>query len=59
MLTNAVYHKPVVSGIVVGYSRLAKVLIWGAPNKLNFMLRNVGMMITDVVPRNGDEGHAN
>ena len=48
MLVNALYHSAVVSGLAVGYSRLGKMAIGGAPPKLDFMPRDMGMVVVDV-----------
>ena len=47
MLVNALYHSAVVSGLAVGYARLGKMAIGGAPPKLDFTPRDVGMVIVD------------
>ena len=48
MLINALYHSAVVSGLAMGYSRLGKLAIGGAPPKLDFTPRDVGMVVVDV-----------
>jgi len=48
MLVNALYHSAVVSGLAMGYSRLGKLAIGGAPPKLDFTPRDVGMVVVDV-----------
>lgn len=48
MLVNALYHSAVVSGLAMGYSRLGKMVIGGAPPKLDFTPRDVGMVVVDV-----------
>ena len=48
MLVNALYHSAVVSGLAIGYSRLSKMVIGGAPPKLDFTPRDVGIVIVDV-----------
>jgi len=48
MLVNALYHSAVVSGLAVGYSRLSRMVIGGAPPKLDFAGRDVGMLVVDV-----------
>jgi hypothetical protein len=49
MLVNALYHSAVVSGLATGYSRLIRMAIGGASPKLDFMPRDVGMVVVDVV----------
>ena len=48
-LINALYHSPVVSGLVVGYARLGKMAIGGSPPKLDFTPRDVGMVVVGVL----------
>lgn len=48
MLVNALYHSALISGLAIGYSRLGKMVIGGAPPKLDFTPRDVGM-VTGVV----------
>lgn len=48
MLANVLYHSTVVSGLAMGYSRLGKMVIGGAPPKLDFTPRDVGMVVVDV-----------
>lgn len=48
LLANALYHGVVVSGLAMGYSRLGKMVIGGAPPKLDFTPRDVGMVAVDV-----------
>ena len=48
MLVNALYHSAVVSGLAVGYSRLSRMVIGGAPPKLDLAGRDVGMLVVDV-----------
>ena len=48
MLVNALYHSAVVSGLAFGYTRLGKMVIGGAPPKLDFTARDVGMVVVDV-----------
>ena len=48
MLVNALYHSAVVSGLAAGYARLGKMAIEGSPLKLDFMPRDVGMVVVDV-----------
>ena len=48
MLVNALYHSAVISGLAMGYARLARSR-WGvAPPKLDFTPCDVGMAIVDV-----------
>ena len=48
MLVNALYYSAVVSGFAIGYTRLGKMVIGGAPPKLDFTARDVGMVVVDV-----------
>ena len=48
MLVNALYHSAVLSGIVIRYTRLGKMVLGGAPPKLDFTARAVGMVVVDV-----------
>ena len=48
MLVNALYHSVVVSGLAVGYSRLSKMALGGAPPKLDFTPRDVGLLVADM-----------
>ncbi|MCU7813519.1 MAG: hypothetical protein KZQ77_20130 [Candidatus Thiodiazotropha sp. (ex Notomyrtea botanica)] len=48
MLVNALYHAAVVSGIAAGYARLGKMAIGGSPPKLDFIPRDIGMVVVDV-----------
>ena len=48
MLVNALYHSAVVSGLAAGYARLGKMAIGGSSPKLDFTLRDVGMVVVDV-----------
>ena len=48
MLVNALYHSAVVSSLAIGYSGLDKIVVGGAPPKLNLMLRDTGMLIASV-----------
>lgn len=48
MFVNALYHSAVVSGLAVGYSRLSRTVIGGAPPKLDLTGRDVGMLVVDV-----------
>ena len=48
MLVNALYHSVVVSGLAMGYTRLGKMVIRGAPSKLDFTARDLGMVVVDV-----------
>lgn len=48
MLVNALYHSAVVSGLAMGYARLGKMVIGGAPPKLDFTPRDIGMVVGDV-----------
>ena len=48
MLVNALYHSAVVSGLAIGYARLGKVAIGGPPPKLDFTLRDIGMVVVHV-----------
>ena len=48
MLVNALYHSAVVSGLATGYTRLGKMVIGGAPPKLDITARDVGMVVVDV-----------
>jgi hypothetical protein len=48
MLVNALYHGAVVSALAMGYSRLGKMVIGGAPPKQDFTPRDAGMIVVDV-----------
>ena len=48
MLVNTLYHSAVVSGLAAGYARLGKMAIGGSPPKLDFTIRDVGMVVVDV-----------
>ena len=48
MLVNALYYSAVVSCLAMGYTRLSKMVIGGAPPKLDFTVRDVGMVVVDV-----------
>ena len=48
MLVNALYHSAVVPGLAMGHTRLGKMVIGGAPLKLDFTPRDVGMVVVDV-----------
>ena len=48
MLANVLYHSAVVSSLAIGYSRLRKMLVGGAPPKLDLMPRDTGMRIASV-----------
>ena len=48
MLVNALYHSAVVSSLTIGYTRLCKMVIGGAPPILDFTARDVGMVVVDV-----------
>ena len=48
MLVNALYHSAVVSGLAAGYAQLGKMAIGGSPQKLDFILRDAGMVVVDV-----------
>ena len=48
MLVNVLYHSAVVSGLAAGYARLGKMAIGGSSPKLDFTLRDVGMVVVDV-----------
>ena len=47
-IVNALYHSAVVSGLAMGYAKLGKMVIGGAPPKLDFTPRDVGMVVVDV-----------
>ena len=48
MLVNSLYHSAVVSGLAIGYARLGKIAFGGAPPKLDFTPRDVGMIVADI-----------
>ena len=48
MLVNVLFHSAVVSDLAIGYTRLGKMVIGGAPPKLDFTARDVGMVVVDV-----------
>ena len=48
MIVNALFHSAVVSGPAMGYTLLGKLVIGGAPPKLDFTARDVGMVVVDV-----------
>ena len=48
MLVYALCHSAVVSGLAIGYTRLSKMVIGGAPPKLDFTALDVGMVVVDV-----------
>ena len=48
MLFNALFHSAVVSGLEEGCARLGKMAIGGSPLKLDFSLRDGGMVVVDV-----------
>ena len=48
MLVNALYHSAGVFGLAAGNARLGKMAIGGSPPKLDFMPRDVGMVVVDV-----------
>ena len=48
MLVNTLYHSALVSGIAIGYSRLGKILVGGAPTKLDLTPRDARMLIARV-----------
>lgn len=48
MLVNALYHSAVVSSLAMGYSRLGKMAVGGAPPKLDLTPRDMGMVVIDV-----------
>ena len=48
MLVNALYYSAVVSDLAIGHTRLGKMVIGGAPPKLDFMARDVGMVVVDL-----------
>lgn len=48
MHVNVFYHRAIVSGLAMRYSRLRKIAVEGAPNKLDFTARDVGMVVVDV-----------
>ena len=48
ILGNAAYYSAVVSGLAMGYARLGKMAMGGAAPKLEFISRNVGLVVLDV-----------
>lgn len=48
MLVNAIYHRAVVSGLIMGYPRLGKMAIGGTPLNLDYSVRDVDMVVVDV-----------
>ena len=48
MLVNTVYHSAVVSSLAIGYSWLGKMLVGGAPPKLDLTSHDVGILIGSV-----------
>lgn len=48
IFVNALYHSAVVSGLAVGYAKLGKMVIGGAPPKLDFNSRDVGLVVGEV-----------
>ena len=48
MLANTVYHATEVSGPVMGYARLRRMIIKGPATKLDFSGYETGMIILDV-----------
>ena len=48
MIVNAVYHRAVVSGLAIGYSRLGKLVVGGAPPKLDLMPRDASMIVLNI-----------
>ena len=48
MHVNALYHSAVVFGLAAGYARLGKMAIGGSPPKLDFTLRDVGVVMVEV-----------
>lgn len=48
MLVNALYHSAVVSGLAIGYAQLGKMVIKGAPPRLDINARDIGMVVVDV-----------
>ena len=48
MLFNVLNHSAVVSGLAIGYTRLDKMVIRGAPPKQDFTVSDVGMVVVDV-----------
>lgn len=47
MLVSVLYLSAVVSGLATGYARLSKMAIGGYLTKLDFTLRDVGMVIME------------
>jgi hypothetical protein len=48
MLINSLYHSGVVTILAVGFSRLSKMVIGGAPPKLDLTPRDVGLIMLDI-----------
>ena len=48
MLVNALYHSAAVSALATGYTQLGQMVIGGAPPKLNFTARYMGMVVVVV-----------
>ena len=48
MIVNALYQNAVVSGLATEYTRLGKMAMGGSPPKLDFVPRDVGMVVLDV-----------
>ena len=48
MLVIALYHSAVVSVLAVGCAWLGKMAIGGSPLKLDFLSRDVGMVVVDI-----------
>jgi hypothetical protein len=48
MLVNSLYHSAVVSGLALGYARLAKMALGGQPPKLDLTPRDAGLVVVDV-----------
>ena len=48
MLVNATYHSAMVSGLAIGYARIAKMITKATPPKLGFNGYDIGMVILDI-----------
>ena len=48
VVVNTLYHSAIVSGLAIAYASLGKKFLSGAAPKLDFVPRDVGMVVVDV-----------